>query len=184
MVLLESTNIPMGEGAKDFSLTGIDGEQYSLDDFSDSKVLVLIFMCNHCPYVQAIWERFVDLQDLYENEDLQLVGINPNTANEEYAEETLEKMREYAKEYRMNFPYLEDADQSVAKEYGAICTPDIYVYDSDRKLAYHGRLDDNWKFPSQVEHEELRDAVEALIEGKRPSDDQRPSMGCSIKWVE
>lgn len=184
MVLLESSAIPMGTEAKDFTLMDVNGKEHSLDDFSDSKVLVIIFMCNHCPYVQAIWERLVDLQEQYDPEDVQLIAINPNTANEDYEEETLEKMKEYAEDYEMNFPYLEDSDQSVAQDYGAICTPDIFVYDDDRRLAYHGRLDDNWKDPSLVEKEELAEAIEALLADEKPSTKQKPAMGCSIKWVE
>ena len=182
MVLLESNAIPMGAEAKDFSLVGIDDETYTLDSFSDSDVLVIVFMCNHCPYVQAIWERLVDLQDRYDPEEVQFVAINPNTANEDYEEETLDKMKEYADEYEMNFPYLEDEDQTVARDYEAQCTPDIYVFDGDRKLAYHGRLDDNWKDASLVEREDLAEAIDAILDDEKPSKDQKPSMGCSIKW--
>ncbi len=183
MALVESQNLEMGREAEDFSLLGVDGKIYSLNDFSDAKVLVIVFMCNHCPYVQAVWERLVDLQTLYRASGVQFVGINPNSANVAYAEETLDKMKEYADKYGMNFPYLEDFDQKVAKAYLAECTPDIYVYDYERKLAYHGRLDDNWKDASAVESEELAAAITTLLEGERPSFAQKPSMGCSIKWL-
>ncbi len=183
MVLLESVKVPMGSEASGFLLEGIDGETYGLESFAKAKVLVLIFMCNHCPYVQAIWGRLNVLQDRFGSDGVQLVGINSNTANEDYSEETFDKMRQYALEYEMNFPYLEDKDQAVAREYKAQCTPDIYVYDSERKLAYHGRLDDNWKEESGVQKEELAGAVEALLGGERPAEEQKPAMGCSIKWV-
>ena len=183
MALVESQNLEMGRGAEDFSLLGVDGKIYSLDDFGEAKVLVIVFMCNHCPYVQAVWERLVNLQSLYRAAGVQFVGINPNSENEAYAEETLEKMKEYADKYEMNFPYLEDGDQKVAKAYLAECTPDIYVYDDERKLAYHGRLDDNWKDASAVSREDLAEAITALLEGERPSLEQKPSMGCSIKWL-
>ncbi len=183
MVLLESKKIPMGTPSPDFSLVGIDGETYILDNFKNAKVLVVIFMCNHCPYVQAIWDRLVSLQTRFLEKLVQFVGINPNVPNSDYEEETLEAMKQYAQEYNMNFPYLADEDQSVAKEYGAQCTPDIFVYDSGRNLAYHGRLDDNWQNADLVEREDLSDAIENVLEGREPFQVQNPSMGCSIKWI-
>ena len=175
MVLLESENIQMGEAAVDFALEGIDGQEYSLASFGEAQVLVVIFMCNHCPYVQKIWDGLVELASELQPKGVAFVGINPNTANPEYEEENMEKMREYAQQYGMNFAYLEDVNQKVARAYRAQCTPDIYVYDDERKLAYHGRFD----------NDELKVACEELLAGERPSkDEQRPSMGCSIKWVE
>ena len=182
MVLLKSLKIEMGKTATDFSLMGTDGKKYSLSDFVDSKALVLVFMCNHCPYVQAIWDRLTRLQEKFS--DLQFVGINPNTANPEYTEETMSKMKEYYDKYSMNFPYLEDFDQSVARDYGAVCTPDIYVYDSERKLVYHGRIDDNWQDDSAVEKEELSEVLQALIDESELPKEQNPCIGCSIKWIE
>ncbi len=183
MVLLESTKIPLGSEAPDFSLPGADGQIYSLQSFEDKKVLVVVFMCNHCPYVQAVWGRLVALQERFKNEGVQFVGINPNVANSDYDEETLEMMKQYAQDYKMNFPYLADEDQSVASAYNAQCTPDIYVYDSGRNLAYHGRIDDSWQDESAVTQKDLAYAIQDLIEGKKPSEAQKPSMGCSIKWV-
>ena len=182
MTLLESTKIPMGTAAHSFSLMGTNGETYTLESFSEAKVLVLVFMCNHCPYVQAIWERLNDLQDKFGVNGVQLVGVNPNLANVEYDEETMEKMKEYEEKYQMNFPYLADESQEVAKAYGAECTPDIFVYDSERKLAYHGRIDDDWQHPENVQKEEISDAIEMILGGKKV-EEQNPSMGCSIKWV-
>lgn len=181
MVLLESLKVPLGEPAKDFSLAGVDDKTYSLADFVDAPVLVVVFMCNHCPYVQAVWERLVKLQARYLEMGVQFVGINPNL-NPEYPEENIDKMKEYAQRYQMNFPYLLDESQQVAREYKAQCTPDIYVYDAERRLAYHGRIDDNWKDQENVAREELSDTIQALLDGKRPPDEQYPSMGCSIKW--
>jgi peroxiredoxin len=183
MSLLESTRISMGESASEFFLKGSDGRQYGLSDFDDKEFLVIVFMCNHCPYVQAIWGRLVDLQEKYKDSSVQVVGINPNL-NPDYPEESLEKMGEYYDRYRMNFPYLQDADQSVARAYNAQCTPDIYVYDKARKLVYHGRLDDNWRDPSGVQSFELDDAISSFLNGKELSFEQKPSMGCSIKWIE
>lgn len=171
MVLLKSENIAMGAVAPHFVLVGTDGAKYSLAGFAGAKVLVVIFMCNHCPYVQRIWLGLVELARDFDGKGVQFVGINPNTANPEYEEETMEKMKEYFSAQKMNFPYLEDKDQSVAKAYGATCTPDIFVYDAQRKLAYHGRID------------ELKNAIENLLAGEALRDEQIPSQGCSIKWV-
>ncbi len=172
MALLESLNLPLGAPAADFLLEGVDGRRYTLNDFADAKVTVIVFMCNHCPYVQEMWGKLVNLQADFKDRSVEFVGINPNTANPEYEEETMEKMKEYALNYEMNFPYLEDPDQAVAKKYKAQCTPDIYLFDEAKKLAYHGRID------------ELGEAIEAVIAGKAQNTEQKPSRGCSIKWVE
>ncbi len=181
MVLLESLNIPLGTEAADFALPATDGQTYSLDSFADRKILVIVFMCNHCPYVQAVWQRLNDLKEKYADKAVQFVGINPNF-HPDYPEETMEKMREYYAQYKMNFPYLLDETQEVAKAYKAQCTPDIYVFDENRELKYHGRIDDNWQSPGEVEGKELDKALADLVEGRTVSDEQKPSMGCSIKW--
>lgn len=195
MALMESLKIGLGTPALDFSLPGIDGKIHALAEYKDAKNLVVVFMCNHCPYVQAVWERLVKLQEKYlfaasagsaagqGSHGVQFVGINPNL-NPDYPEESLEKMKEYSAKYKMNFPYLLDESQQVAKAYKAQCTPDIFVFDSERKLAYHGRIDDNWKEPSKVTNHELDQALTALIKGQETSELQHPSMGCSIKWRE
>lgn len=181
MALLYSQQIPFGSPAPDFSLPGIDGKTYSLDSFSDAKVLVVVFMCNHCPYVQACWDRLIGLQQEFGARGVHLVGINANDAAE-YPDDNFEKMKEYAEEKKQNFPYLRDETQKTAKSYDAVCTPDIFVYDEKRQLAYHGQLDDNWKEPEKVTKRELAEALEALLQGKKTSPAQKPSMGCSIKW--
>lgn len=183
MTLLKSTNISLGTLAPNFSLTGVGGKIHNLSNFSDAKILVIVFMCNHCPYVQAIWGRLVELQKKYKDRGVQFVGINPNK-NPDYPEETLEHMEEYFAKYQMNFPYLIDETQRVAHEYGAVCTPDIFIFNSERKLAYHGRVDDNWQDEKAVIRNELDEALKALLKGDKPLDVQSPSMGCSIKWRE
>lgn len=180
MVLLESLNGLLGTCAYQFSLKGIDGRMYSLDDFRDAKALVIVFMCNHCPYVQAVWPKLVALQEKYR--EVQFVGINPNIGNKDYSEETSEKMKEYAERFNMNFPYLVDENQETAKKYKAQCTPDIYVYDSERKLAYHGRVDDARPEKGEATTHDLDDALDALLKGDMPKKQQFPCMGCSIKW--
>jgi peroxiredoxin len=181
MVLLHSEKIKLGTSAPDFTLNGVDAKTYSLDTFRDKKVLVILFICNHCPYVKAIEDRIIQLQRDYVSKSVQLVGICSNDATD-YPDDSAEslKKRWIEKDYR--FPYLVDESQAVAKSYGAVCTPDIYVFNETRKLAYHGRLDDNWQESSKVKHQDLREAIEKLLNGENPSSDQIPSMGCSIKW--
>lgn len=181
MVLLHSEKKQLGTPAPDFELQGVDGKTYSLTGFADKKVLAILFICNHCPYVQAIEARFIQLQRDYAAKSVQLVGICANDPTD-YPEDSPEnlKRRWHEKDYR--FPYLVDETQDIARAYGAVCTPDIYVFDSNRKLAYHGQLDDNWKDPSNVTRHDLREAIDKLLAGQQPSANQTPSMGCSIKW--
>lgn len=181
MVLLKSEKARLGTKAHNFSLKGTDGETYSLKNFSDAEVLVVIFMCNHCPYVQAVWRRLVELQKKFLDRNVRFVGINPNL-HPDYPEENMENMKKYFKEYAMNFPYLLDETQRTARKYGAVCTPDIFVYDKGRRLRYHGRIDDSWQHVEDVTKEELAEAIEVLLKGEKPSENQYPSMGCSVKW--
>lgn len=171
MVLRYSKMVNLGTVAPDFELLGIDGRQHALNDYASAQVLVVIFMCNHCPYVQKIW---LDLVTLAKNapEDVQFIGINSNGGNPTYPEDSFEKMKEYAIERGQTFPYLLDGDQTAARVYGAECTPDIFVYGADRKLAYRGAF------------EGVAPAIEALMKGEAPEESQVHSMGCSIKWVE
>ncbi|MFH1284055.1 MAG: thioredoxin family protein [Candidatus Peregrinibacteria bacterium] len=183
MTLLESKNVTLGSSASDFSLQGVDDKSYLLADFDEYAVIVIVFMCNHCPYVQAVWKRLVGLQERFLDRGVRFVGINPNF-HPDYPEETMENMKKYHDSYNMNFPYLLDESQEVAKAYGAVCTPDIFVYDESRELAYHGRIDDSWKDESNVSKQDLADALERLLAGENPDADQKPSTGCSIKWRE
>ena len=183
MALLKSINIPLGTKAIDFCLKGVDGKMHSPADYKDKDVLVIVIMCNHCPYVQAVDSRLVQLQEKFAKRNVQFIGINPND-DTSYPEDNFESMVKRASEKGYNFPYLRDDDQSVAKKYQAQCTPDIYVYDKERELCYHGRVDDNWQEPDKVTSHDLNDAIEALLAGNKPSPNQQPSMGCSIKWKE
>jgi peroxiredoxin len=173
----------LGGDIFDFSLKGIDDKIHSLSDFIDKDILVIIFQCNHCPYVKAVIDRFVTFQEKYRDKKVQLIGINPNDVIT-YPEDSFENMKLFAEKHKINFPYLVDETQEVAKQYDAVCTPDIYVYDKDRKLRYRGRLDDSWKDESKVTRKDLETAVELLLLGKEINFEQIPSMGCSIKWKE
>ena len=184
MALLESNDVELGTPAPDFELPATDGETYALSDFAEADVLVVMFICNHCPYVKAVRGRLVDLANELSDAPVAFAAINPNDA-ENYPEDDFEHMQEVAEEYDFPFPYLRDESQEVARAYGAVCTPDIFVYDEDRELAYRGRIDDNWKEPDQVERRALHEAIQTLLDGGRPDpDDQIPSQGCSIKWKD
>ena len=149
MALLESLQLPLGTPIIDFSLPATDGETYGPADFADKDVLVVIFMCNHCPYIKAMIDRMIAIQNDYAERGVQLIGINANDA-ENYPEDSFEAMQAWVEEKGISFVYCYDESQQVAKAYQAQCTPDIFVFDKERKLAYHGRIDDNWKDESAV----------------------------------
>jgi thiol-disulfide isomerase/thioredoxin len=159
----------------------VDGRTYARDDFAGAKVLVVMFICNHCPYVKAVEDRLIDLARELEPRGVQLVGVSSNDART-YPDDSFDKMAERWKAKEYGFPYLYDEQQEVARAFDAVCTPDIYVFDGDRKLAYRGRIDDSWKDPGKVTRRELHAAITAVLDGQRPSAEQKPSMGCSIKW--
>jgi peroxiredoxin len=167
--------------APGFKLPGVDGKEYSLDDFR-GKPLLLIFMCNHCPYVQPKFDYFVELQDRYKEQGLRVVGINANDAGR-YPEDSFAKMKEYAEKHGFNFPYLFDESQEVAKAYGAECTPDPFLFDGEMKLRYHGRFDDAHARPhSAGTTSEMEDAIKQVLAGEDVTVETLPSMGCNIKW--
>ena len=178
---LESKKGSLNSKIIDFNLLGIDNNYHSLKEYDNEKILIIIFMCNHCPYVKAVIGRLVEIQNKYLDKGVKLIGINPNDEIT-YPEDSFENMKLFAKEYNMNFPYLRDETQNIAKEYDAACTPDIYVYDSNRFLKYHGRIDDNWKDENLVTQKELEKAIDFLLAGENIEFDQIPSLGCSIKW--
>lgn len=178
MALVESTGPELGSPAPPFELKATDGNTYALEDF-DADVLAVLFICNHCPYVVATIDRLTELAR--EHKAVDFVAICSNDPVR-YPADNFENMKAFAKECGFEFPYLHDPTQQVARDYGAVCTPDIFVYDDARELAYRGRIDDNWKVPEAVTQRDLHEALTALEDGKRPDPDQKPSMGCSIKW--
>lgn len=175
------SELKIGTKAYDFKLKGIDEKLYSLEDFNDKKVLCIIFMCNHCPYVVAVQQRINQIAKDYADKSFALVGINPNDPIT-YPEDSFENMRIRAQEQGYVFPYLWDETQETARKYDAVCTPDFYLYDKNRVLRYRGRLDDNWKDETSVTRKELRIAIDKLLEYKDIDFEMVPSMGCSIKW--
>ncbi len=174
--------LKIGAKAPDFNLPGVDGKNHSLSSFSDKKILVVVFTCNHCPYVQGWEDRLIAIQREYEPKGVQLVGINANETKN-YPEDSFDQMVIRAKEKRFNFPYLRDEDQRVAKAYDAACTPEIYVFDSERKLQYHGRVDDNYQNPKAVKSHDLKNALDDLLANGPVQNPETPAMGCSIKWM-
>lgn len=182
MSLMQSKSLPQGQWmAPDFQLTGTDGKVYSLNDFSGSKGIVIIFTCNHCPYAQAAWPILIAMSNTYQQRKIQFIAINANDP-EAYPEDSFEEMKRRVVEWKIPFPYLYDEDQTVAKAFMAQCTPDIYVFDQKRTLYYHGRINDNWQQPGLVKRQDLAEALDALLINQKPPVVQPPSMGCSIKW--
>ena len=182
MVLMESAQkLKLGQTAPEFSLSGVDGKIHSLSEFSEASAVVVLFMCNHCPYVLAKLPAIKKLYDTYRPRNVAFVGINSNS-NPDYPDDDFEHMKTFVKEQGLKFPYLFDDSQSVAKAYGAVCTPDPFVFDSGMRLAYHGRIDDALSPEAKPTTEDLALALDDVLMGKIPKSNFMPSRGCSIKW--
>ena len=175
------TALKIGGPAPGFDLPGVDGKKYSLESFKDKKIAIVMFSCNHCPVVKAYEDRYVELQKDYEKKGVVLIAINPND-DKKYPEDSFENMKIRAKEKNFNFPYLRDESQSVARAYGAERTPEVFVFDEKRTLRYHGRIDDNARDPSQVKQRYLRNALDALLDGKKAPIEETEPVGCTVKW--
>jgi peroxiredoxin len=175
--------LEIGDRAPDFNLPGVDGMHLSLSDLKDKEVLVVIFSCNHCPYAQAYEDRIIALQDEFKDQGVGFIAINSND-DKNYPEDSFEKMIKRAKKKGYNFPYLRDESQKIALDYGATHTPHIFVFDKGRKLSYTGKIDDNWREPNKVKEHYLRDAILALVEGKKIENPETYAIGCSIKWAK
>ena len=179
---MNTAELKIGTNAPTFAnLPGTDGTKYSLSSFTDKKIVVVVFSCNHCPYVQAYEERMVSFQRDYAARGVQLVAINSNETVH-YPEDNFDEMVKRAKAKGYNFPYLRDEDQSTANAYGATHTPEFFVFDEKRKLRYRGKFDDNYQNASAVKANYLKAAVDALIAGKEVSEPETYSIGCTIKW--
>lgn len=183
MVRLETPVCDFGRPAVDFSLPGVDGRQWTLADCRGPKGLLVMFICNHCPYVKAVRERIVrDARELQEY-GIGSVAIMSNDPAE-YPEDSFDNMREAAREYGFPFPYLWDQSQEIARAYGAVCTPDFFGYNAALELQYRGRLDASRKEAAPDARRDLFEAMKQIaLTGQGPRE-QIPSMGCSIKWRE
>ena len=184
MVRTASTMLPLGTKAPDFSLPDTDGKTVSLSDLAGSKALLVIFMCNHCPYVKHVADQLKQLADDYMPQGVAVVGISSNDA-EKYPDDSPAAMAEEKAQRGYAFAYLFDEDQSVAKAYSAACTPDFFLFDDQQNLVYRGQLDSSRpKSDTPVTGEDLRAAMDAVLAGQAPTTDQKPSLGCNIKWKE
>jgi peroxiredoxin len=182
MVSLETPICDFGLAAPDFTLPGVDGRDWSLRECAGAKGLLVMFICNHCPYVKAVQQRIVrDVKDLIPL-GINAVAIMSNDASD-YPEDSFENMQAVAKRFEFPFPYLIDETQSVAKAYGAVCTPDFFGYNADLQLQYRGRLDESRKETAGPDvRRDLYEAMKMVAESGNGPREQIPSMGCSIKW--
>jgi peroxiredoxin len=183
MSLTSSTMLPWGTPAPDFRLPdAVSGRAVALGDFAKNPVLVVLFICNHCPYVKHIRAGLAAFGRDYQPKGVGVVAISANDADE-YPEDNPARMKAEAKAAGYTFPYLHDGTQAVAKAYRAACTPDLYVFDRNRKLAYRGQFDDSRPGSDRpVTGADLRAACDALLAGGAPAANQKPSIGCNIKW--
>jgi peroxiredoxin len=174
------TKVGIGDKAVEFSLRGVDETEHALSDYGGKNVAV-IFSCNHCPYVRAWEDRMIQIQSDYGSKGLQVIAINANDG-EKYPDDSYSKMKERAREKKFNFHYLHDEDQHVARAYGAVRTPEVFLFDSKGILQYHGTIDDNYDDPKAVKRHYLRDAVNSVLEGRKVSTPETTPVGCTIKW--
>ncbi|MBN1489873.1 MAG: thioredoxin family protein [Phycisphaerae bacterium] len=176
-----STQLEVRATLPDFSLPAVDGHTISASDFAEKRALVVIFSCNHCPYVKAYEDRILEIQRDYADKGVQFVLICSNDA-EKYPEDSFENMKKHAAMKGYNFPYLHDESQAVARAFGAEKTPHLFVFDADRRLAYEGRIDDNLEDPAAVTRHYLREALDAIVAGEPVSESSTFAVGCTIKW--
>jgi peroxiredoxin len=172
----------IGAYAPDFELPSAQGDVIHLSKCLEAyNTVVVVFMCNHCPYVKAYRERLVAIQADYKDKGVLLVGINANDAKK-YPEDNFDKMKEYVQEWGLNFPYLRDRTQDVAEAFGAKCTPEPFVIDKQGILRYNGQIDDNYREPDAVTQPYLREAIDQVLQGEAVTIDMSPAIGCSVKW--
>lgn len=174
-------SIKVGGAALPFDLPGVDEKNHSLAEYSGRNTVVVVFSCNHCPYVRAWEDRMVQVQADYASEGVQLVAINAND-DQKYPDDSYAKMKERAREKNFNFPYLRDESQQVARAYGAERTPEVFVFDKAGVLRYHGVIDDNYDDPAAVKTMYLRNALDDILSGKTPQIAETKPIGCTIKW--
>ena len=188
----KAETLEIGRQAPDFNLPGVDGRDYRLADFAEAKVLVVIFTCNHCPTAQAYEDRIIKLTSDYKSKGVAVVAISPNDPQSVRLDElgysdmsdTFEEMKIRAEDKGYNFPYLYDGEtQKVTTAYGAVATPHLFIFDSQRKLRYTGRFDDSEKKPKQVKSNDAINAIEAILAGRKVPVEKTMAFGCSVKWA-
>ncbi|NDK55333.1 thioredoxin family protein [Pontibacter fetidus] len=178
-----ATEIALGTQAHDFALLDtVTGKLFSLRDVASTKATVIMFICNHCPYVLHVIDKVTEVARHYQQQGVRFVAINANDAST-YPQDGPEKMKALAKDYSFPFPYLYDQTQQVARTYQAVCTPEFFVYDANMRLAYHGQFDDARPGNNiAVTGSDLTNALDALLQGQRPATEQNAAIGCGIKW--
>ena len=181
---VESTMLPLGTKMPNFNLLGTDEKIYTNEMFNGKVGSLVMFICNHCPFVKHVNDEIVKLSNEIMDKNIAVIGINSNDSSQEkYAEDSIEKMREYATNLGYNFPYVVDEDQSAAKNFTAQCTPDFFLFDSESNLVYRGQLDGSRPGNDiPTDGVSLRSAIDALLNSEEPVSEQLPSMGCNIKW--
>ena len=183
MVRTISTMLPLGVKAPSFELPNVSGGKVSLEDYKEKKALLVMFISKHCPFVKHVVEELTRLGEDYTGSDLGIVAISSNDV-ENYPDDAPEQLAEMSRVHQFQFPVCYDASQEVAKAYKAACTPDFFLFDSDRNLVYRGQLDDSRPETSiPVDGRDLRGAIEALLNDKQVEPNQKPSLGCNIKWI-
>lgn len=183
MVLLESqVKLKENDIAPDFELLGIDDKKHSINDYTNYKGILVIFMCNHCPYVKA---KVDALNELYEKfgKEIAIVGINSNDSTN-YPEDSFDAMKQTAKEKGFGFDYLIDETQEIAKKYGAMCTPDPFLFNAQKQLVFHGKIDNAMKPEDTATEKTMIENIQKLLSGQKIPKYFDPSIGCSIKWKE
>lgn len=181
MALTQTPVCDFGQKAVDFDLEGTDGRRYRLADVRGGKGTLIMFICNHCPYVRAVIDKIVEDVSLLQKEGIGVVAVMPNDT-ENYPEDSFDNMKRFAEEHRFTFPYVIDRTQEVAKAYDAVCTPDFFGYNAKDELQYRGRLDESKTTPVPDARRELLEAMRQVARTGNGPKDQIPSMGCSIKW--
>lgn len=183
MSLTPSTMLPLGTQAPDFKLPDVvSGRAVSLNDFKTKKGLLMMFICQHCPYVQHIKQELTKLGKDYSSKDMAIVAISSNDADN-YPDDSPAELKKFAKAEGFAFPFLYDESQEVAKSYTAACTPDLFLFNKKRELVYRGQLDDSRPGNGKpVTGKDLRAAMDAVLADKPVSQEQRPATGCNIKW--
>lgn len=183
MALTPSTMLPLGTKAPDFELPDVvSGQTISLDTFAGKQALLVMFICRHCPFVKHIQTQLAQIGKDYANSDVGIVAISANDAAN-YPNDAPEKLKDMAKEFGFTFPFCYDESQETTKAYTAACTPDFFLFDRDRKLVYRGQLDDSRPSNNQpVTGQDLRMALDAVLASQPVNSEQKPSIGCNIKW--
>ncbi len=182
MALTNSQNIKLHTKLQHFALEDPYEQAYTSKELKKTNGLLIYILCNHCPYTNVMWERLVELSKFANKLDIGVLGINPNI-HPNYPEDSPIYMKDKIEEYGVNFPYLIDSKQIVVKSLGATCTPEVFLFDKEDELYYHGRVDDAHGEAKNVQKEELREALMALFNGAEAPKTQEPSLGCSIKWL-